>query len=180
MGWEGKRGHSQRKIRVGLSMGIIQDTRGPKINSYPLVIEARSNEDSWESLALQGDQTVNPKGNQSWKLIGRTDAELKLQYFGYLMQRANSLEKTLMLVRLRAGGEGDNRGWDGWMASPTRWTWVWASSRKWWWTGKPGVLQPMGSQRVGHDWATELNCVQTTHISSKRVILEKFMKLLLT
>ena len=58
--------------------------------------------------------------------------------------------------RLKAG-EGDNRGWDGWMASPTRWTWVWASSGSWWWTGKPGVLQSMGSQRVGHDWATELN-----------------------
>ena len=54
-------------------------------------------------------------------------------------------------------GEGDDRGWDGWMASPTRWTWVWASSRSWWWTGRPGVLQSMVSQRVGRDWATELN-----------------------
>ena len=54
-------------------------------------------------------------------------------------------------------GEGDNRGWDGWMASPARWTWVWVGSGSWWWTGKPGVLQSMGSQRVGHDWATELN-----------------------
>ena len=59
--------------------------------------------------------------------------------------------------RLRAGGEGDDRGWDGWMASPTQWTWVWVDSRSWWWTGRPGVLQSMGSQRVGHDWATELN-----------------------
>ena len=59
--------------------------------------------------------------------------------------------------RLRGGGEGDNRGWDGWMASPTRWTWVWVDSGSWWWTGRPGVLQFMGSQRVGHDWATELN-----------------------
>ena len=59
--------------------------------------------------------------------------------------------------RLKAGGEGDDRGWDGWMASPTQWTWVWASSRSWWWTGKPGVLQSMGSQRVGHDWPAELN-----------------------
>ena len=56
--------------------------------------------------------------------------------------------------RLRAGGEGDNRGWDGWMASPTQWTWVWVDSRSWWWTGRPGVLQFMGSQRVRHDWAT--------------------------
>ena len=59
-------------------------------------------------------------------------------------------------VRLKARGEGDNRGWDGWMVSPTWWTWVWASSRSWWWTGKPGMLQSTGSQRVGYDWATEL------------------------
>ena len=57
---------------------------------------------------------------------------------------------------LRAG-EGDDRGWDGWMASPTRWAWVWANSGSWWWTGRPGVLRFMESQRVGHDWATELN-----------------------
>ena len=53
--------------------------------------------------------------------------------------------------------EGDDRGWDGWMASPTRWTWVWVNSRSWWWMGRPGVLRFTGSQRVGHDWATELN-----------------------
>jgi len=82
---------------------------------------------------------------------------LKLQYFGHLMQRPDSSEKTLMLGRLRAGGEGDDRGWDGWMAWPTQWTWVWVNSGSWWWTGRPGMLQFMGSQRVGHDWATELN-----------------------
>ena len=59
--------------------------------------------------------------------------------------------------RLRAGGEGEDTGWDGWMASPTQWTWVWVNSGSWWWTGRPGVLWFMGSQRVGHDWATELN-----------------------
>ena len=58
--------------------------------------------------------------------------------------------------RLKAGGKGDDREWDGWMASLTQWTWVWASSGSWWWTGKPGVLKYMGSQRVGHDWMTEL------------------------
>ena len=58
---------------------------------------------------------------------------------------------------LWAGGEGDDRGWDGWMASPTQWTWVWVNSGSWWWTGRPGVLWFMGSQRVGQDWATELN-----------------------
>ena len=61
--------------------------------------------------------------------------------------------------KLKAGGEGDNRGWDGWMASLTRRTWVWVSSECWWWTGKPGVLQSMWLQRVGHSWATELNLI---------------------
>ena len=83
--------------------------------------------------------------------------KLKLQYFGHLMLGTDSLEKTLMLERLKAGGEGDDRGWDGWMASPTQRTWVWVNSGSWWWTGRPGVLQSMGSQTVWHNWATELN-----------------------
>ena len=82
---------------------------------------------------------VNAKRNQSWIFIGRTDAKLKLQYAGHLMRSADSLEKTLTLGRLKAG-EGDDRRWGGWMTSPTQWTWVWASSRRWWRTGKPGVL----------------------------------------
>ena len=76
--------------------------------------------------------------------------KLKLQYFGHMMRRADLFEKT----RLRAGGEGDDRGWDGRMASPTQWTWIWVDSRSWWWTGRPGVLWLMELQRVGHDWAT--------------------------
>ena len=88
--------------------------------------------------------------------------KLKLQYFGHLIWRTDSLEKTLMPGK-KAGGEGDNRGWDGWMASQTQWTWVWASSGSWWWTGKPGMLQSMGSQRVRHNWVNwtdliPLNC----------------------
>ena len=83
--------------------------------------------------------------------------KLKLQYFGHLMQRVDSLEKTLMLGDLGAGREGDNRGWDDLMASPTQWTWIWVNFGSWWWTGRPGVLWSMGSLRVGHDWATELN-----------------------
>ena len=59
--------------------------------------------------------------------------------------------------RLKVGGEGDDKGWDGWMASPTQWTWFWVNSKSWWWTGRPGMLQSMGSQRVGHDWVTEMN-----------------------
>ena len=83
--------------------------------------------------------------------------KLKLQYFGHLMRRADSFEKALCWERLRVGGEGYYRGWDGWMASPNQWTWFWVDSGSWWWTGRPGVLQSKGSQRAGHDWATELN-----------------------
>ena len=86
--------------------------------------------------------------------------KLKLQYFGNLMRRADSFKKPGCWEGLRAGGEGDNRGWDGWMASLTWWTWVWVSSRSWWWTGRPGVLQSMGLQRVRQDWVTELNWTQ--------------------
>ena len=60
-------------------------------------------------------------------------------------------------LHVKAGGEGDDRGWVGWMASPIQWTWVWVNSKSWWWTGRPGLLQPMGLKRVGHDWVTELN-----------------------
>ena len=82
--------------------------------------------------------------------------KLKLQYFGHLMRRADSLEKTLMLEKIEGRSRGDERGWDGWMASPTPWTWVWVDSRGWWWTGRPAVLQFMRSKRIGHNWATEL------------------------
>ena len=79
--------------------------------------------------------------------------KLKLQYCGHLMQRANSLEKTLK-QGLRAGGEGDDRGWDGWMASPTQWTWVWANSKRWWGTERPGVSMGSQSRAWLSDWTT--------------------------
>ena len=83
------------------------------------------------------------------------------------MWRVDSLEKTLMLGGLGAGGEGDNRRWDAWMVSPTQWTWVWASSGSWWWTGKPGVLQSVGLQRVRHNWVTELNWTENSCVASR-------------
>ena len=80
--------------------------------------------------------------------------KLKLQYFDHLMRRTDWFEKTLMLGKI----EGRRRrGWDGWMASLTQWTWVWVNSGNWWWTGKPSMLQSIGLQRVQHDWAPELN-----------------------
>ena len=74
-------------------------------------------------------------------------------------KKLTHLQRPWCWERLRAGGEGDDRGWDGWMASLTQWTWVWVNSGSWWWTGRPGVLRFMGLQRVRHDWATELNWI---------------------
>ena len=108
-------------------------------------------------------QPVHPKGNQSWIFIGK----LKLQYFGHLTQRTDSFEKTLNLGKI----EGRRRGWQ-------RMRWLdgitdsidtsWVSSRSWWWTGRPGVLQSMKSQRVGHDWLTELNWTCETNNPIKK------------
>ena len=103
-------------------------------------------------------QPVHPKRNQSWMFIGRTDVETETPVIW-----PPDAKSWLIWIRhwcwerLKARGEGDDRGWDCWMASPTQWTWVWVNSGSWWWTGRPGVLQSVGSQRVGHDWATELN-----------------------
>ena len=114
-------------------------------------------------------QPVNPKGNQPWILIGRTCwswssntlatwcGQIDVPHINSWCEKLAHWKRPWCWERLKAGGEGDNRGWDGWMASLTRWTWVWGSSGSWWWTGKLGVLQSMGSQRVRHDWATELN-----------------------
>ena len=103
-------------------------------------------------------QPVHPKGDQSWIFIGRTDAEAETpNTWATWCEELTHLKRLWCWERLKVGGKGDDRGWDGWMASPTWWMWVWASSRTRWRTGKPAVLQSMGSQRVGHDWATELN-----------------------
>ena len=92
-------------------------------------------------------QSVNPKGSQSWIFIGRSDAEAEApNTLATWCKELIHWKRPWCWERLKAGGEGDDRGWDGWMASPTRWTWVWASSGSWWWTGKPGMLQSMGSQ----------------------------------
>ena len=120
-----------------------------------MLLNCGAGEDSWESLGLQGDPT-SPSYRRSvlcihWK-------HWCLSWNSNIL--ANWCKELIHLKRwerLKAGGEGDNRGWDGWMALPTQWTWVWVNSGSWWWTGRPGVLQFMGSQRVGHDWATELN-----------------------
>ena len=108
-------------------------------------------------LVCKEIRPINPKGNQSWIFIWRTDTEAETPVLCHLMQRTDSLEKPLMLRKIegrrrRGMTEDEMVGWHHWL-----WTWVWASSGSWWWTGRPGVLQSMGLQRVGHDWVTEQN-----------------------
>ena len=95
--------------------------------------------------------------------------KLKLQYFGHLTQRTDSLEKTLILGK--AGGKGDDRGWDGWMASLTQWTWVWVNSRSWWWTGKPSVLHSMELQSRTRlrDWTELLSSKESTEAMTPEI-----------
>ena len=93
--------------------------------------------------------------------------KLKLQYLATWWEELTYWKRPWCWERLRAGREGDNRGWDDWMTSLTQWTWVWVDSGSWWWTGRPGVLQSMGSQRVGHDWTTELNWIEMNYAVHK-------------
>ena len=131
-------------------------------------------EDSWESFGLRGDPTSPFWRRSALVFLWKNDAKPETPVLGHLMRRADSLEKTLMLGGIRGRrrrgrqrGEGDNRGWGGWMASLTRWTWVWVNSGSWWWTGRPGMLRFIGSQRVGHDWVTELNWTEVDNCKNK-------------
>ena len=120
-------------------------------------------EDSWESLGLQGDPTspfwrstlgfLWKEWCQSWNSSTLATSCEELSHW----------KRLWCWEGLGAGGEGDDRGWDGWMASLLRWMWVSVNSGSWWWTGRPGALRFTGSQRVGHDWATELTEAMRQH-----------------
>ena len=115
-------------------------------------------EDSWESLgpARRSNQSILKEISSECSLEGLM-LKLKLQYFGHSWcEELTHWKRPWCWERLKAG-EVDDTGWDGWMASLPQWTWVWVNSVSWWWTGRPGMLQSMGSQRVGHNWVTELN-----------------------
>ena len=122
-------------------------------------------EDSWKSLGLQGDPTSQSLRksvlNIHWKDWCWSWNPNTLATW---CEELTHLRRPWCWERLKAGGEGDDRGWDGWMTSPTRWTWVCVSSGSWWWTEKPGVLQSMESQRIRHDWVTELNWIKYINI----------------
>ena len=122
-----------------------------------MLLDCGVGEDSWESLGLQGDPT-SPSGRRSVLGVHWKDWcwSWNSSTWATWCKELTHWKRPWCWERLRAG-EGDNKGWDGWMASPTQWTWVWVNSGSWWWTGRPGVLWSIGLQRVGHNWATELN-----------------------
>ena len=128
----------------------------PKNWCFSTVVLEKTLESPLDSKEIK---PVNPKGNQSWIFIGTTDAEAEAPVLWPPDTKTDSLEKTLMLGKIEGRRRRGCRGWDGCMVSPTRWTWVWAGSGNWWWTGKPGMLQSTGSQRVAQDWAPELNWI---------------------
>ena len=113
-----------------------------------------------KTLGQQGDPTSPPKGNQPWLFTGRTGCwNWSSNTLPTWYEELTHLQRPRCWERLKVTGEGDDRRWDGWMALPTQWTWVCINSRSWWWTGRPGMLQSMGSQRVRRDWVTELMAV---------------------
>ena len=123
-----------------------------------MLLDCGVGKDSWESLGLQGDPT-SPSQRKSVLNIHWKDWcwSWNSNTLAAWCEELTHWKRPWCWERLRAGGEGDDRGWDVWMASPTRWTWVWVDSGSWWWTGRPDVLQFMGLQIVRHDWVTELN-----------------------
>ena len=108
-------------------------------------------------LDCKAIQPVHSEGDQPWDFFGRNDAKAEAPVLWTPHVKSWLIGKDWCWERLGTGREGDDRGWDGWMASRTQWTWFWVNSRSWWWTGWPGMLQFMGSQGVRHSWATELN-----------------------
>ena len=140
-------------VMYGRNSWTIKKAESRRIDAFELWYWRRLLRVPW--TARRSNQSILKEISPDCSLEGLM-LKLTLQYFGHLMQRTESLERPWCWERLKAA-EGDDRGWDGWMASLTQWTWVWVGSGSWCWTGRPGMLLFMGSQRVRHDWLNELN-----------------------
>ena len=130
-------------VMYGCESWTIKKAEHWRIDAFELLV-LETLERPWTSR--RSNQSILKEISSEYSLEGLM-LKLKLQYFGHLMRRADTFEKTLMQERLKAGGEGDDRGWDGWMASLTQWTWAWVNSGSWWWTGRPGVLHGVAKSR---------------------------------
>ena len=140
-------------VMYGCETWTMKKAEHRRIDAFELWCWRRLLKVPW--TARRANQSIMKEISPGISLEGMM-LKLRLQYFGQLMRRVDHWKRLWFCEGLRAGGEGDDRGWDGWMASLTRWTWVWMNSGRWWWTGRPGVLQFMGWQRVRHDRVTDL------------------------
>ena len=143
-------------VMYGCEIWTTKKAEHRRIDAFELWCWRRLLRVPW--TARRSNQSILKEISHGCLLVGLI-LKLKLQYLATWCEELTYWKRPWCWERLRAGGEGDDRGWDGWMASPTQWIWVWVDSGRWWWTGRPGVLLFMGSQRVGHDWATKLNWV---------------------
>ena len=140
-------------VMYGCENWTIKKAECQTINAFELWCWRRLLRVPW--TARRSNQSILKEISPGCSLEGLM-LKLEIQYFGHLMRRADSFEKTLTLGKIEGRRRRGRRGWDSWMASPTQWTWIWVDSGSWWWIRKPGVLRFMGLQRVGCDW-TELN-----------------------
>ena len=145
-------------VTYGCESWTIKKAERQRIDAFELWCWRRLLRVLW--TARRSNQSILKETSPEYSLEGLM-LKLKLQYFCHLMWRTDSLEKTLILGKIEGRRRRRQPGWDGWMVSLTWWTWVWVNSGSWWWTGRPGMLQSMGSQRVRQEWATELNWCNT-------------------
>ena len=141
-------------VMYGCEIWIIKKSERLRTDAFELWCWRRLLRVPW--TARRSNQSILKEINPEYSLEGLM-LKLKLQSLATWCKELTLWKRPWCWERLRSGGERDDRGWDGWMASPIQWTWVWVRSRSWQWTGKPDVLQSVRSQRVRHDWATELN-----------------------
>ena len=141
-------------VMCGCESWTIKKAEHRRIDAFELWCWRRLLRVPW--TARHSNQSILKEISPEYSLEGLM-LKLKFHYLATWWKELTHWKRSWCWERLKAGGEGNDRGWDGWMAPTTQWTWVWVGSGSWWWTGKPGGLQSMGSQRVTHDWATELN-----------------------
>ena len=141
-------------VMYGCESWTIKKAEHRRIDPFELWCWTRLLRVPW--TARRSSQSILKEINPGCSLEGLM-LKLRFQFLATWYEEVTHLKRPWCWERLRAGGEGDDRGWDGWMASLSQWTWVWVNCGSWWWTGRPGMLRFMGLQRVGQDWATELN-----------------------
>ena len=153
-------------VMCGCESWTIKKAEPWRIDAFELSCWRRLLRVPW--TARRSNQSILKEISPEYSLEGLM-LELKLQYLATCCEELTLWKRPWCWERLKMGGEGNDRGWDGWMASPTQWAWVWVNPGSWWWTGKPGLLWFMGSQRVGHDWVTELNWSKISENKEGRV-----------